>query len=71
MTTRSPKNKFIAQITFSSAINGIGSQITIGGMTIEDVKAKAKFYISQDNGISHVQIKENVKIYPEFEWVNI
>ena len=71
MTARSPKSKFIAQITFSVAIEEIGSQVTVGGMTIEEAKQAAKFYTSQDKGVSHIQIKENKKTYPEFEWVDV
>lgn len=44
-------------------------------MNIEDVKQRVKFYTEQakkkNKTSSTVVIKENKKVYPEFEWVVI
>lgn len=73
-TPKSPKNKFVAQITYKDALSQIGSASSIGGMTLEDVKHNAKFYTEQAtrNGTSStVVIKENKKTYPDFDWVDV
>ena len=74
MKTKSPKNKFFADITYSKPLSEIGSASSTGAMTIEQVKLQAVFYTDQAKrfGIdSHVIIRENKKTYPDFEWIKI
>lgn len=71
-TAKSPKNRYRASITYDKALKGIGSVSSTGAMTISNLKSRAKFYTDQAkrNKVgSHVQIFENKKKYPEFNWV--
>ena len=73
-TPKSPKNRFVAEINYKKPLSEIGSSSRIGAMNIEDVKQQAKFYTEQakrNKTSSTVVIKENKKVYPEFEWVVI
>lgn len=73
-TAKSPKNRFVAEINYSKPLSEIGSASRTGAMTVESVKHQAKFYTNQakrNNVTSTVVIKENKKVYPEFEWVEI
>jgi hypothetical protein len=68
----SPKNKLRATITFDKSIKGIGSVISVGAMTLTELKSRAKFYTNQgikNNINSFVQIFENKENYPKFNWV--
>lgn len=68
MSTRSPKNKYIASITFAMYVEGIGQAVTVGGMSLQEVKDLALEYKKfQPN----VVIKENKAGYPKFDWVVI
>lgn len=73
-TAKSPKNTFVAEINYSKPLSEIGSASRTGAMTLEDVKHGAIFYTDQakrNGATSTVTIKENKKVYPEFEWVEI
>lgn len=73
-TPKSPKNKFVAEINYRKPLSEIGSTSRTGAMSIEDVKHQAKFYTEQakrNKTSSTVVIRENKKVYPEFEWVEI
>lgn len=73
-TPKSPKNRFVAEINYKSALPEIGSTSRTGAMSIEDVKHQAKFYTEQakrNKTGSTVVIRENKKVYPEFDWVEI
>lgn len=74
ITTKSPKNRFFADITYRKPLSEIGSASSTGAMTIDEVKMQCVFYIDQAKALgvdSRVTIRENKKTYPEFEWVNI
>lgn len=73
-TPKSPKNRFVAEINYKKALTEIGSCSRVGAMNIEDLKQRVKFYTEQakrNKTSSTVVIKENKKVYPEFEWVVI
>lgn len=73
-TPKSPKNKFVSEINYRKSLSEIGSTSRIGAMSIEDVKHQVKFYTEQakrNKTSSTVVIRENKKVYPEFEWVEI
>lgn len=73
-TSKSPKNRFFADIHYSKALSNIGSQSMTGAMTIEDAKHQAVFYTDQAKRLgidSTVSIRENLKQYPYFEWVRL
>ena len=73
-TPKSPKNKYVAEINYKKPLLEIGSTSRTGAMSIEDVKHQAKFYTEQakrNKTSSTVVIKENIKVYPKIEWVEI
>lgn len=66
---RSPKDKYIATITFDKYINGIGQSLTISESTIEDLDS---LIVSCSQGIpANVVIKENKDVYPCFKWEDV
>lgn len=74
VSSKSPKNKFMASITYSKALVEIGSVSTALGMTIEDVKYNSLFYTDQatrNKASSLVVVYENKKEYPFFDWVEV
>ena len=71
MSNKSPKNRFNAQITFAMPLGSLGSSFTITAMTIDELKNGIKFYTNQSKSECHVKIQENMKTYPEFEWVTV
>lgn len=66
MSARSPKNKYIACVTFKTYVEGIGQSVTFGGQSIEEVKAMANDY---KKFCPHVIVKENLSDYPKFNWI--
>jgi len=71
---KSPKNKYRASVTYSKALKGIGSVSSATANEIDDLKAYIRFYIDQahrNKATCFVQIYENLKKYPEFDWKEI
>lgn len=68
MSTKSPKNKYVANITFATYVEGIGQSVTVGAMSIQEVKDLAEEF---KRFSPNVVIRENKKEYPEFDWVVI
>lgn len=72
---RSPKNKFYAEIHFSEPLEGIGSVTSLGGMTLDECKFRAekeaRRILEHNNVIATIHIRENKKVYPEFDWVYV
>ena len=69
---KSPKNRFMAQITYSQPLPEIGSCSTVTANSIDELKERVIFYTNQatkNNLTSNIRISENLKSYPEFEWV--
>ena len=71
---RSPKNNFRIEFKYSKALEGIGSSCTI---TSNDVQKSSNFidhYVQmakQNKASVTVTVKENKKVYPEFDWHQI
>lgn len=71
---RSLKNKFRIEFNYSKPIEGIGSSCSI---TSNDVEKSSNFiddYIQmakQNNVSVTVTVKENKKVYPDFDWHQI
>lgn len=74
MSTRSPKNKFRIEFNYSKPLEGIGSSCSI---TSDDLEKSANFiehYVSMGKRAhvsTTVTVKENKKVYPEFDWQQI
>lgn len=68
----SPKNRFYAEMTFGRALENIGSVVSAGGMTLEEVKHNLELYASYGRKAKTtmtVVIRENKAAYPKFDWV--
>ena len=71
---RSPKNKYRVEFNYSEPLEGIGSSISF---TTNDVEKSSNFIshcvqMAKQNNVSvTVIVKENKKVYPEFEWQQI
>ena len=71
---RSPKNKFRIEFNYSKPIEGIVSSCSI---TTNDVEKSSNFIdhyvqMAKQNKVSvTVTVKENKKIYPDFDWHQI
>ena len=74
-TRKSPKNKFFAHIYFSQPIDEIGSVTSLGAMTIESVQdlaeQEARRIVAGTKVTAEIEIRENKKDYPSFEWVTV
>ena len=71
---KSPKNKYRASVSYSKALKEIGSASSATANEIDDLKAYIRFYIDQahrNKATCFVQIYENLKKYPEFDWKEI
>ena len=72
---KSPKNKFFAKIYFSRPIDEIGSVTSLGAMTIESVQdlaeQEARRIVAGTDIAAEIEIRENKKEYPSFEWVTV
>ena len=66
---RSPKAKFSTAIYFEKSIKGIGQQVTFTADTVKQLKADALRQAGEPR--ADVIIRENKKVYPLFEWVEI
>lgn len=78
ISPNSPKNKFRAVVYFSRPLKGVGSEQAFGAMSLTDAKILAdRAYFSakaalpvMDKLTAYVEIWENRKEYPSFDWVN-
>ena len=71
---KSPKNKYIASVSYSKALKEIGSASSATANEIDDLKAYIRFYIDQaqrNKATCFITISENLKKYPEFSWKEI
>ena len=66
---RSPKAKFSASIYFEQAVKEIGSQVTFTADNVDQLKAYARHQAGEHR--ADVVIRENKKVFPEFEWVEV
>ena len=70
----SPKNKYSGEIRFSKALEGIGSAWGVTANELELLKYRLQFYIDlarKNKATCHIRIYENLKQYPDFDWVEI
>lgn len=71
----SPKNKFFAEINFTPSIKELGSVVSLGAMTLEDVEylatQEAQRIISNSSSKAYIVIRENMAAYPKFDWVQV
>lgn len=68
MSTRSPKHKFSASITFEKYVYGIGQTAIATAQTLQEVEYLASQYREFN---PNVLIKENKDEYPKFNWVKV
>jgi hypothetical protein len=71
---RSPKNKFRIEFNYSKPLKHVGSCCSI---TTNDVEKSSNFIdhyvqMARQNNVSlTVTVRENKKVYPEFDWQKI
>lgn len=68
VSIRSPKHKYMANITFAEYVQGIGQAVSVTGNSIQDVK---NLVLEYKRFNPHVVIRENKAEYPKFDWVVI
>lgn len=71
ISQKSPKNKYFAEVTYSTPLEGIGSCSRVGAMELGGLKNEVARLFGENArkaGGAHVVIKENKKEYPCFEW---
>jgi len=74
MSFRSPKNKYSVSLTYGKALKEIGSSSTFTTNEINENDNVLKHHIDQAkrNETSLTVVwKENKKVYPEFDWVEV
>lgn len=67
----SPKNRYNVQVYFEQPIKGIGSVVSFGTMSIEGIDDEIRRYWMYGQPVVRVIIRENLKQYPAFEWVEV
>lgn len=71
ISSRSPKNKYFAEVYYNEALKNIGSVSSLGGMDIDDLKNSIPYYLGDNikkaKGAT-VVIRKNRKTFPEFDW---
>lgn len=71
MSIKSPKNKYSAVITLDKASREIGSQVSF---TYNDIDGLKKVVADQCASVKcgcTVVISQNLKEFPQFEWVEV
>jgi len=71
MSIKSPKNKYSAVITLDKACKEIGSQVTFTNNDINELKKIVKDQCDCVKCGCTVAISQNMKEYPQFDWVEI
>lgn len=64
----SPKNRYHVEIHFQQPLEGIGSVISFGVMSLEGIENYIRTTWMYGENEVHLIICENLKQYPEFEW---
>lgn len=71
MSIKSPKNKYSAVITLDKASKEIGSRVTFTSNDIEALKRIVKDQCASVKCGCTVVISQNLKEFPQFEWVEV
>lgn len=74
MSFRSPKNKYRIELTYGKAISEIGSVSSYTANETSETHNVLLHHIEQakkNNTTLTVVWKENKKVYPEFDWVEV
>ena len=71
MSIKSLKNKYSAVITLDKASKEIGSRVTFTSNDIDELKKIVKDQCDCIKCGCSVAISQNMKEYPQFEWVEV
>lgn len=71
MSIKSTKNKYSAVITLDKASKEIGSRVTFTSNDIDELKKIVKDQCDCIKCGCSVAISQNMKEYPQFEWVEV
>ena len=68
---RSPKNRYFVQVNYPQPLEGIGSVVSFGTMSLEGIEDYIRKYWMNNQPTVYVVIRENKKQYPSFDWVEV
>lgn len=67
----SPKNRYHVEIHFNQPLDGIGSVVSFGTMSLDGIDNYIRRYWMYGQQEVHIVIRENLKTYPSFDWKKI
>ena len=65
---RSPKNRYRVEVHYPQPLDGVGSVVSFGTMSLEGIDDYIRRYWMNNQPKAYVVIRENKKTYPEFDW---
>ena len=68
ITPNSPRNRYYVEVYFPKPLKNLGSCVSFGTMTLDDVEDRVRKYYMYNQPVVRVAILENLKTYPEFQW---
>lgn len=71
ITPHSPKNRYYVEVYFPKPLKNLGSVVSFGTMTLDNVEDTVRKYYMYNQPVVRVAILENLKTYPEFEWKKV
>ena len=71
ITFLSPRNRYLISVYFPKAIKGVGSCVSFGSMTLDNIEKIVRRDYMYNLPVVRVFVDENMKKYPEFEWKKV
>lgn len=68
---RSPKNRYRVEVHYPQPLEGVGSVVSFGTMSLEGIDNYIRRYWMNNQPKAYVVIRENKKTYPEFDWQTV
>ena len=68
---RSPKNRYRVEVHYPQPLEGVGSVVSFGTMSLEGIEDYIRRYWMNNQPTVYVVIKENMKQYPSFDWQTV
>ena len=67
----SPKNRYHVEVYFPKPLENLGSVVSFGTMSLDGIEDQIRKYWMYQQPVVRVNIQENLKKYPEFEWKTV
>ena len=64
----SPKNRYHIEVHFNEPLEGLGSVVSFGTMSLDGIDNYIRRYWMYQQPEVHIIIRENLKTYPAFDW---